>query len=593
MILGLVKENAMDLETTKNTLKKLYSGDDACYEVPEYQRDYSWTSSEIEDLWDDLYNAWKVEDEYFMGVLVLCKKDSKDDIYEVVDGQQRLATFAVLCSVLRCAATHYQANQGDSLYQSVTDKPSSLRAAKKAESVAANALREEVDERVYLKLNKKDDPFFNKHIVNAEGLLVAEESRQLIKNENRLIKAKKLLTEKLIKTFYSVNNPYALIELERFTKWIISKAIFVVMKVESGYDAYLLFESLNSKGLELSVSDLLKNKFLQLCDKDAQDRILTNWNEMMANLTNSRFSNSVEFLRMYWCAFEEKITKKDLYRKVKKRLESAPNVETFVENFNEVSEYYADITHEKCLFPVAPCDVVGGAYFSEISALRYSICYPLFMYAHRAQCDYIEELSRCVLNYLFRVITIADYSVGKADDAMTQAIEKMKNKSSKDEVLACFKEEMLTDELFKKYFKTKVYKNNNLAKYVLTKYHLHLFDKETIPNQEAIHLEHILPQQNKPWNFDPGNVGIETWVYNIGNMTLINERSNRKAYNKLFSKKVELYRPKISGEDVGTSFSMTSDLYLEYKNKPYEWTTERIADRANKIAEAAVEIWPL
>ena len=79
---------------------------------------------------------------------------------------------------------------------------------------------------------------------------------------------------------------------------MIKRLTFWTIKVESDTDAYLLFESLNSKGLDLSISDLLKNKMLMICGNDQQKKeaILARWEEMMGILEESRFS-PVEFFR--------------------------------------------------------------------------------------------------------------------------------------------------------------------------------------------------------------------------------------------------------------------------------------------------------
>ncbi|WQT27629.1 DUF262 domain-containing protein [Helicobacter pylori] len=83
----------------KNTLKEEFY-----YQIPIYQRPYQWTEENCEKLLDDLFEDYEEdrESDYFCGSLVLVKSDpnSKTEIYDIVDGQQRLSTFILLAKVL-------------------------------------------------------------------------------------------------------------------------------------------------------------------------------------------------------------------------------------------------------------------------------------------------------------------------------------------------------------------------------------------------------------------------------------------------------------------------------------------------------------
>jgi len=83
------------------TIGKIFGDADSYYQIPEYQRPYSWEDEQIEQLWDDLYSAMESDDEsYFLGPMILIGP-KKDDYFEVVDGQQRLTTLTILFCVLR------------------------------------------------------------------------------------------------------------------------------------------------------------------------------------------------------------------------------------------------------------------------------------------------------------------------------------------------------------------------------------------------------------------------------------------------------------------------------------------------------------
>ena len=86
---------ATNFKTENNTFRKLI-GNGLTYRIPRFQRDYSWTDDEWEDLWADLMGTLQPEGEsaHYMGYLVL--QSSDDKTFEVIDGQQRLTTVSII-----------------------------------------------------------------------------------------------------------------------------------------------------------------------------------------------------------------------------------------------------------------------------------------------------------------------------------------------------------------------------------------------------------------------------------------------------------------------------------------------------------------
>ncbi len=90
------------IESDKIELKELF--EKFWFVVPEYQRPYVWKEENVEELLDDLWFAYEnnCEDEYFCGTLVLRKTGEKEfKEFEILDGQQRLTTFALIFAVIR------------------------------------------------------------------------------------------------------------------------------------------------------------------------------------------------------------------------------------------------------------------------------------------------------------------------------------------------------------------------------------------------------------------------------------------------------------------------------------------------------------
>jgi len=93
--------SASNFKTENNTFRKLI-GNGLTYRIPPFQRDYSWTDSEWEDLWTDIVGTVQEggEPAHYMGYLVLQSQDEK--AFDVIDGQQRLTTLSlVVLAVLK------------------------------------------------------------------------------------------------------------------------------------------------------------------------------------------------------------------------------------------------------------------------------------------------------------------------------------------------------------------------------------------------------------------------------------------------------------------------------------------------------------
>src|SRR5487761_927767 len=97
----MIAMSAINFNTSNQTYRQLL-GNGLAYRVPRFQRDYSWTQDEWDDLWQDIEGvlAPAGEPAHYMGYLVLQTQDNKT--FDVIDGQQRLTTLSVLVlAVLR------------------------------------------------------------------------------------------------------------------------------------------------------------------------------------------------------------------------------------------------------------------------------------------------------------------------------------------------------------------------------------------------------------------------------------------------------------------------------------------------------------
>lgn len=595
----------MEIQTDKTNLERFFTGLSTCYSVPNYQRDYSWTFDEISQLWEDLLAAYKNQSDYFVGTLVLNKeKDNgrhEEGQYDIVDGQQRLATISIFFCVIRNIST---ALVQDRNFQGHIERSNDLvQLATKISNYAEDRLlyRSEPD-NYYLKLNAKDGDIFFRNVQKYSPPALDNDSLRLIKSENRLIKAKKIITKLMRDEF--LQEPGGIQKLYEFLFFLCKKLQFIKIVVATDYDAYLLFESLNSKGLDLSTADLVKNKLLSICrhDEAKRNRVLSIWNEIVSKLSESRFQNPVDFLRFYWIAFSgERPTKRDLYAVMRAELQKPNfNVELFMSDLFESVERFVSLTNANRVWPSSEIESDSmEQYFSEMNVLRYSIHIPTFLVAMKTRSDlFVTKLSKKSTSFLFRLMSIGDFSVSTADTVFSVATERLRQNKPDDEILECFKTEpdKISDSAFRGNFRNFVSEDNQLCRYILAKIHIHQVGYEQIPKADEIHLEHVLPQNSSLWEeagFQCGEKKIDELKFSIGNMTLLNKSLNSSISNRIFSEKVTSYKRRDAAGQVGTTFPMTYLIHQRFVDTGEAWSQDIIERRADAWANLAVDIWPL
>ena len=137
------------MKAEERTISKIPT-EQICYEIPPYQRPYSWERENVQQLLDDVWEAYEARDnEYFMGSLITIEKE-RDRLYDVVDGQQRLTTLNLVLARLR---------------DNITDDAVKADLGKRI--LPKNVFTDEV-ETPRLLLRKSDQTFFRKHVLEAQ-----------------------------------------------------------------------------------------------------------------------------------------------------------------------------------------------------------------------------------------------------------------------------------------------------------------------------------------------------------------------------------------------------------------------------------------
>jgi hypothetical protein len=213
-----------------------------CYEIPPYQRPYSWERENVQQLLEDVWEAYKAHDsEYFIGSLITIEKE-RDRRYDVVDGQQRLTTLNLIIACLR---------------DRIIDEAAKAELGKRI--LPRNVLTGEA-ETPRLLLRKKDQSFFRKHVLEGQAL-PAGTGESLETPQRRLAE-----NSKTVDTFCEGKSEQ---DLKLWANYLLTKVYVVFVTTHSCQSAYRLFNVLNARGMSLSNADLIKNSLFSLLGEQA------------------------------------------------------------------------------------------------------------------------------------------------------------------------------------------------------------------------------------------------------------------------------------------------------------------------------------
>lgn len=278
------------------------------FRVPSHQRSYSWARESVESFLEDIRDSFESKSsEYFVGLIVI--QGPEDGEWILLDGQQRLTTVTMIYSSirnwLRIKGMERDADQIEGEFLSV------------------RKLGGEVSPRMLL--NQENMQAYNECIVASTeiGDLQAAASRYPKRSSNRLLVEAAIFCQSWVTKLASdcesegISGENKLFQLASFLEAHL-KAVSV--EVSSDVDAYVLFESLNDRGVELSALDLLKNYLYSRLQGQDRDAFEDKWSSIIDLLEDS---NPDDFLKVFWTARNGVVQKNQLFRRIKENYSSS------------------------------------------------------------------------------------------------------------------------------------------------------------------------------------------------------------------------------------------------------------------------------
>ncbi|MGH7794580.1 MAG: DUF262 domain-containing protein [Candidatus Binatia bacterium] len=564
----MAKINLLNTQST-NLMELLSNG--RVYRVPQYQRDYSWEEEHWDDLWNDILELRSRADErHYMGALVVEAKSDRE--FQIIDGQQRLATLSILALAVidklgKIAAAGVEPDPN-------RERASSLRTRFIGEKDPASLL-----ESSKLFLNETDNFLYQDYLVQ---LRVPLNPRRLPKSNRLLWDCFRYFSTRLDNIAEFENSGTALASL--LSEVVARQLLFILITVEDELNAYTVFETLNARGLELSSTDLLKNYlFSRLRVAADLEALQRRWRSLIATVTQERFP---EFLRYHLLCDFPKIRSQRLFKLVRDQVKRPEDVFELMDALEGRAELFSALSDPNHGYWIEHRDC--RPYIRELNLFRVRQMTPLIFAAwEKFSRDDFSRVLKLVSALSFRYTIVSGLNTNELEPVYHQAAKAVLDGSARfpAQVFERLKAVYVDDDKFEQDFTLLAVdtggQRKKLAKYMLARLESDRSGRECDPETDPGTVEHVLPENpSDSWSATFSHEQWEANIYRLGNLTLLEAPSNRSVGNGDYPEKRTAYAQ--------SAYVLTRDVA---ETAPEQWTPELLEARQRRLAQRAVHLW--
>src|SRR3989338_9614336 len=584
----------------KYSLSEIFAPDNKTkYVIPKFQREYIWNKDNWEELLNDVLES---DGNHFIGSIICINKgtDTFNPELELIDGQQRLTTVSLVFSAIYQLLKDKIKDNDDELRTELTNLKWSL------------TLRHTQNLRIELSYQNNNHQDYQA-VLSEIGVIDFSDANLKNIGNRRIYKAYKYFLNRLEN--FSEKELFGLLEK-------IKATMIVKIEVSSHSDAFLLFESLNNRGVPLSAIDLIKNKMLSELEKKAGltiDESFTKWNKIINALPE--YTIQEKFIRQFYNAFKSdvnikvgnysKATRSNIIKIYETLI--AKNPTYIFDQLIEKSSIYNEL--------VFPDDLELEPYLSikaeliDLSNVKAAPAYAflLFLFSNYKgqEITFYKEVIRLLIKYFIRR-NITDFpNTRNLDQIFIDIVEELYNDKEKVDIKYITEyftnsERFSPKDKFEEYLNGDLYEMNvEAARFILSKIQeAKRQTKEINPNfwqkdrsnKLIWSIEHIFPEgKNIPkyWlkiiaNGDKEKAEAlqEKYVHKLGNLTLT-------IYNQSLSN-FEFTKKRDRKDSKGKSIGYKNQLFLnDVLAKKDEWKIDDIEKRTKELVDIALEIFDI
>lgn len=600
------KENIdnIPIDSTTKTIQNCFRT--CLYRVPQFQRPYSWENEQFLEFWNDVVKA---NGDFFFGSTVTWVSEERElfnDTHSIIDGQQRLTTSTIILSAIR------------DMFKRIATEETENDIINTSENQALRTqgyiVIADDDENEYPVLERPENMFYE--TIQKPGSIPS--GVNLNGSARRIGEARKFFEDKILNETQGMS-PEEKIDFLKTVRGNVLKARLIQVELKSEEDGFLIFETLNTRGADLKLSDLVKNLLVRggADNKKDRDAIATRWESLSESVQRGSLVNDVldRFIWQSWNSRRDAVKEPELFKKISNFVgNNAQDHLNLLKELEEDSDTYAKFDQENRRVEENRQSVRNAfavpEFVDSISALamfNISVANSALMaMARKYQSTklltkkQLIEASSAIENFHFLNNALAQSSSTGGTrgryNRFAVLIESASTKAEVSQAISELKEKLRhsTPEatVVKNAFQSLFYAPKlNVRKaqkprsrkifitYVLMK--IASVSLSITPNQDLNRwsIEHIKPQRLAEGDYnDP--------IYSIGNLCLLNEALNSKIGDGDFNVK--------SGHIVEGSPYLDPQLREWVESNIQSISEEQILDRSKSLAELAIErVWTI
>lgn len=570
----------MNLSTANENFRQLV-GHNVTYSIPAFQRDYSWNEENWEELWFDILAMYSedtdsdAENEHYMGYLVL-QRIQGDKFSLVIDGQQRITTISI---IILAALNHLK----NLIIKGVDSENNTIREKVLRESYIGYIDPISLKSKSKLTLNKHNDRFYQTFIATNSDKIP---QRNLKASEHLLRKAYEWFSSKIDTRFaYNIDSG---IKITTFIDSLVDKLFFTVITVTNELNAFKVFETLNSRGVRLSSTDLLKNYIFSVLSSDdphssVLEELEDTWERITGLLSNESFP---ELLRIFWNSKNKLVRKKDLFKTIQKTIDNQAKAYNLVRDLEYNAEIYANLRDSNS----EVWNFDEKEYLAQLSMFGVKQPVAMLMSAYRKFYHTDRRTFTRIVNAIsvisFRYNVICSLPPQDQEGLYSSVAMKIENGelSSFSHVINALKDIYPEDSLFaasfaSKQLRTTNSRNQKVVQYILKKLEEHNSGNTVDLSTNKFNIEHVLPQKaGKDWEHFNESERSQS-VYRLANMVILERTKNSAISNSGYIGKKEFF--------LESAIKNTRELAEHYD----KWTPDTIESRQRYLSKQAKSIW--
>lgn len=557
------------LSADRTTLNQLFRKQ-AVYRVPPYQRQYSWQEEHFRDLWNDIQHGIRFDRIHHLDeITVVPFRDDDPTRLEVIDGQQRLTTLAVFISALRDV---YDERGGPGKYVE------QLQDLLEASDRDANAVR-----RLKLLEEPGDDESYQQ-IYDGDG---ADGLECQIGAAYRFYKRRLLSTDAE--------------KLDEIRAYIIDSLSFVLTTVEDLDQAFIMFETTNSRGLELSALQMSKSILMRVAHrrgKSDASEVQRVWMDILRSAESadsSKPKRAIKDVLLVTDRFETPIdmSNREFVQHVRKVFgeQTTEPVADVLRWLDEELEEYEQIKQARVSRFRRDQNARVNSLIRQFNVKNsYSGIILFWLFRNVDEIGTLTEALDWCSRLSLRSF-LADLTAHKKRDAIQGVYQQLTDGlEPKAAVQSQIRERTPSDQSLEYELRQRDFPRNEATKYVLYRVEAEHFGGPAVRGGdfptagEDVEVEHVAPMQAfsakkySAWRpaLDNDEERFNTERRSIGNLTLLRSRQNQAAGTEPFADKCDKYR--------NSDFGMSQQLATEYDR----WEFSQINSRTQYMANLAV-----